>query len=734
MLFNAGSAPHAESSPSPAPRAPSRAPPVRGRVRVSPAAADRGEWAPAWLWAVLGGLVCAAMTPLEPNLLEEGLMVHVGERMLAGDHLYRDIVLVTGPVPYAFTAALFAVFGKHILAARAGVVLLQALACGSVFALARRAGSGAWAHAAAACFASGPVLLFPLLSTMFYTTVATSLAVITAYLGLRALTSTPWAVAAGVAAALTALSKQTVGALLAVALVGAVAACAPRGRRLRRAAEVCAGGAAVAVLTLAIFASLGDLGDFVSSMVARPEGETFGFPFINLWPPGHLAPELAGDEYYYVPETVYLLRGGAKGVPAPLVLASQLLYVLPFAALALTGVRRLAGPLPAAIWLHAAGLLALLANLFPRTDAGHLVFVAPAAAAHLFVLAPGLERGAGRRIARAGSAAVVLGLALACAGLGSRLYALSHPPSYGPRVPLRPISPPKASRAVPHTIAWLRERVTPGEPIFVARAEPLIYFATGTRNPTPFTGALQVWGIRHEQQDEILSALGDVRFVVMTDVDEPLYTYFRDELPEVEAYLERYFHVPPGFSGRKRIDDWMLVLARGEDRGATAVDLLDPVREPAAWLRGRDGQRRPAKPPTRDLPTRHNRRPLALEIAAGGGGLDWTFTVPRGGRFQTSVGFRRIMSLRQPDVATFVVSVSDGGPFEEVASQRVDLRRAGTGRTWQDLDVDLSPWSGREITLRLEVRARGTKKNGYALLGSPRIALPAGRSPADPGA
>ena len=36
------------------------------------------------MWGAVGGLVCAAAGRLEPNLLEEGLLLHVGERMLGG--------------------------------------------------------------------------------------------------------------------------------------------------------------------------------------------------------------------------------------------------------------------------------------------------------------------------------------------------------------------------------------------------------------------------------------------------------------------------------------------------------------------------------------------------------------------------------------------------------------------------------------------------------------------------
>lgn len=685
--------------------------------------------APAWFWTLLGGGLCAAVATLEPNLLEEGLMLHAGERMLAGEHLYRDIALVTGPVPFALTATLFGLFGEDVLVARAGVVVLQALACGAVFAMARRAGAGPWAHAAAACYASGPVLLFPLLSTLFYTTVASSLAVIAAWIGLQGVGSTRWAVASGVAVAAVALSKQTVGLGLALTLVPAVALCAPSAERSRRALAVCAGGAATAVAVFALFAALGDLGVFFESMLARPSGETFSFPYINLWPLGELSPELAAREFYYVPETVYLLRHAEPGVPAPLILLSQVLYVLPFAALLATAARRLAGPLPAAAWLHTAALLALLTNLFPRTDAGHLVFVAPAAAAHLFVLAPALvgARGPLRFLPRAGSAAAILVLAVGTWGVGVRLHLFAQEVSYGPRVPLRPVSPPKASRAVPHVISWLRERVTPNEAIYVARTEPLIYFATETRNPTPFVGMLQVWGVRHQQQDEILEALEDVRFVVMSDVDEPLYTFFADEQPRVQDYLERHFRVPEDFTNQLRIDDWMLVLERGPDRGATAVDLRDPALVPRAWELQRRGRRTGAPLPARDLPTRQNRRPLAVHLGAAGGGVDFDILVPEDGRFQAGVGFRRIGGRRQPDGLRFSVSIGDGDAFREVAARKVDFAGGATARAWLPLEADLSDLAGQRITLRLAAETTrpgrgGGKGKGFALWGSPRIA------------
>jgi len=676
-------------------------------------------------------LVCAATGRLEPNLLEEGLLLHVAERMVAGDRLYSDIVLVTGPVPYAMVAGIFAAFGATIEAARNGVAVLQGLACASVYVLARRSDAGPWAHASAASLAFAPVLLFPLLTIAFYTTIATSLAFIAAGLALRGIRSSGWAFAAGVAIALTALSKQTVGALLAVALVATVATCAPVGERLRRTLALCSGGAAVAVATLGTFAALGDLGVFVTSLLATPESRAFDSPLVNLWPPGSLAPEILRNqlEYYYVPEVVYSLLEGRTGPPAFAVFLTQFLYALPMLLPLFTAVRRAFAPLPAALWILAGVTLACASNLVPRPDSGHLVFAAPAALAYAFCLlgnSLGKRRATPRRIGAGLAFASVLLLAGSAAWVGDRLVTLAGPPTFGPRVPMRPVNPARKSSTIPRVIHYLRERIRPGEAIYVARSEPLVYFATQGRNPTRFTGALQVWGKRAEQQDEILSALEDVRFVVMSDLDEALHTVFHEETPRVQEALERDFRVPRDFTGLDRANDWMIVLERGPDRGPTLIDLADPDLEPRAWVHGPDGKRRAIPRRWTERPTRQNRRPIAMALGARGGGVDWTLDVPQDARFQASFGFQKISGLKQPKGMRFEVKVSTGGAFRKLASQRVVFDNPrGNGRRWNDFEVDLSPYGGKTVTLRLEaVTAKRPKAGRVAFWGSPRIAGP----------
>src|SRR5271166_1926238 len=173
-------------------------------------------------WGLAGAAACAVMAVLEPNLVEEGFPLHVAQRLLAGQRLYRDIVFFTGPLPFELLALLFRIFGENILVARAAVVVLHGITSAATFDLARRAGAGPLAHLAAALVVVSPALLFPLYSIYFHTTVATSLTLLAVYAAVRAAESIGWACAAGVLAGSVMLSKQTVGATLGVGLLVAL--------------------------------------------------------------------------------------------------------------------------------------------------------------------------------------------------------------------------------------------------------------------------------------------------------------------------------------------------------------------------------------------------------------------------------------------------------------------------------------------------------------------------------
>jgi hypothetical protein len=76
-------------------------------------------------WAIVGGLACAWMIPLEPNMLEEGIALHLSQRMMGGEHLFRDLASFTGPLPFELLAVLFRIFGDDLMVARGAVAVMH---------------------------------------------------------------------------------------------------------------------------------------------------------------------------------------------------------------------------------------------------------------------------------------------------------------------------------------------------------------------------------------------------------------------------------------------------------------------------------------------------------------------------------------------------------------------------------------------------------------------------------
>jgi hypothetical protein len=410
------------------------------------------------------------------------------------------------------------------------------------------------------------------------------------------------------------------------------------------------------------------------------------------------------------------------------VLTTQLLYALPFLALAATAVRVFRGRVHAAVWLHGAFLAATTAGLYPRADWGHLVVALPPALVQILLVA-GARDAAAAPARRLLAGALVLALAAGTTGVAFWLHGVAGPAAFGPRVPLKPVSRSYRGPALPRVIRYLRRRVQPGEAIFVPRQEPLIYFATDTRNPTPFEGVLP--GLREWEEPVILEALEGVRFVVMSDIDQPIYTFYSDELPAVWSYLERHFRIPRDYP----LDDysWITVLTRGPDRGATVVDLVAERPSARGWVREADGSVRETSELPQRLASRQLRRPLPIALGPGGGGVDFEVEVPPGAVFQTAVGYRGLVSVDHqyihPPGTTLVVSIRSDGEFEPVGSARID-DRLRAGRRWLPLEADLAAWGGRRVILRLEVQAEIPIPPGHlSWFGSPRIALPADAAP-----
>jgi hypothetical protein len=684
------------------------------------------RWLPVLVWGVAGAACCYLVSGFEPNLLEEGIGLHVAQRLAHGERLYRDIVAYLGPLPFELLAFLFRRFGEEIWIARSFVIALHGLATGAAFALVRGGRPGPLAHAAAAVWASAPLTLFPLFSIYYYTTIAAHLSVLAAWAAWRGTRSSGWAFAAGVGVAAVALCKQNIGVGLAATLGIGLLLVEPAAGRMRRALAFSAGGAAAALLTLGAWAVSGSLGDAVYGLVTLPASleESFDLPYINLFPPGRLSLAATASQTFYLPYFVILVQGIFLEPSSRVILVTQALYAVPLFAAVVTAVRfALRRSSPAAV-IHGMLFIAWLWNLFPRTDWGHLVHVLPFAAAQLILALPGApSRMRWQRPATAALAAVLVGVF----GLGTALAwriieGYSDPGPLGARVPLRPVSSPLRQMHVRSVIEFIEDHSRPDEYIFVARAEPLLYFATGRRNPTPYTGVLPM--LRDEQQRTILAALERVRFVVMSDVDQPAMTYYRDELPLVQAYLERFFQPAPPFADGEF--HWLNVLERGPDRGATAIDLVTLAPAGRPFVRDRSAQIEPAPPLPDRLATRRNRRPLGFQLGPGGGGIDFELEIPAGAVFQADASLGTVFSeneiFKTPPRSRLVVSIGSPDEMTTLVEQKLD---AGTSLRWIPLEADLAAWAGRRMTLRIElIRAdlRITPFVPLGYVGSPRIA------------
>jgi hypothetical protein len=691
------------------------------------------------LWTLIGGTCCLLVSGFEPNLLEEGIELHVAQRLAGGDRLYRDALVFTGPLPFELLGLLFRVFGAEVWVARGVVVAMHAAASGAAFALAVAARPGLPAHVAAAAVATAPLLLFPLFGIYYYTTIAFHLSLLAAWAALRGIDAPRWAAVAGVLVAAIALCKQTIGLSLALSVGAALLFAGGRATRARRASAFVAGGAGVAALALAFWAATGTLGAAVYGMVTLPASleDSFDLPVPNLWPPTKFTSVAAGSQAFYLPY-FYALVKGVLVAPSPRAIAiTQLCFALPALALgaaalrAATGLAARTAARPAFV-VHAALFLGWLPNLVPRADWGHLAHVLPLAVSQLFVALPFVPRQARARRAAVGAlaAAALLALGLGAAGAAWLIERVADPGPLSTRVPLRPVSGPLREAHVRRVVDYLALKAAPGEPIFVARAEPLLYFATDTRNPTPYPGVFPA--MREEQQRTIVAALEDVRYVVMSDVDQPAMTYYRDELPAVQEYLERHFDTAAPFQDAEL--HWLTVLERVPDRGAALVDLFAIAQRGRPFTRDAAGALAPAPPFDERLGTRRNRRPLAFLIGAGGGGIDFEVDLPEHASFRGDVSLGGAYSERQvyrtPPLSRFVVSVGEGDTWTPVAEQTLG---AGWSQRWLPLEGDLSAWAGRRVTLRIEMfrseKVQKTRIIQIGCVGSPRIvrrAEPAG--------
>jgi hypothetical protein len=399
---------------------------------------------------VLGALLSGLSIRWGINPHDEGLMLQAGERIADGQLPYRDFYANYGPGQYFLIGGLDWLFGPSLLTWRIVRVLLDAGVAVLAYALVRRDAPeplalGAWLAVAAA-------MAYPSIPHPNPTALAL------AFGGLLLAERRP--ALAGALAGLAIVFRLDLG----VAALAGVMLLAWSERRSAAAARAALTGVGVALVLMApvVIAAPGDFWDQTIGFALDEQGLQ-RLPLPGAWDGGFEPNKILEHYYPYV-----LLAGAALWLAA--------------------AVR---GRLPVRLWaaapLAAAGVLYLLA----RADVYHLV---PLAA----VLPVLLATAAARERSSAWVVALVLTLGLiAVQGLDLKRIQLLDPP------PLASIdidvadgvkAPPAEARALAELSRYVRSRVPPGDPVFVANprfdlvnvGNPLVYVLVGRPNPTRY--------------------------------------------------------------------------------------------------------------------------------------------------------------------------------------------------------------------------------------------------------
>ena len=437
---------------------------------------------PVALW--LGAAIVSGFTMrryLEP--FDEGLLLQAAARVADGQWPYADFGWGYGPGQALLIALPFELLEPSVVWWRIVRVAADATAALLVWALVARAAGPRWALAAgvaAAVTAAQPTSANPAAPAL--TLALGALAVATA-----GEVSSRRAAVAGLLAALAGFWRPDFG-LVALAAVG-VALLVRRSPRAALAAAAAAAGAGTLVyLPFAVAAGPGELWDvFVAGPAREGAFWSLDFPLVydgplRGWPPRALATDLKDLVGYELPLTGVVVLGAA----------------------ALT-VRR-AGPVLAGLLALGAGTLIYLTS---RPDEQH--------AQPLLIVACALVPAAlATRPPRALAAVLVAGFALIVAGgTANRLSALLLPPDLEP-VQLAGVPgirvPPAEARALPPMVELVQERVPPGEPIYVAPrrsdlvtlSAPIVHFLTDRPNVLRDDVSLQA---RPAEQERIVAAL-----------------------------------------------------------------------------------------------------------------------------------------------------------------------------------------------------------------------------------
>ncbi|HEU5317315.1 MAG TPA: hypothetical protein VFX49_14490 [Chloroflexota bacterium] len=485
------------------------------------------------------------------NLLDEGFVLHVAERVLQGQVPYRDFFTQLTPGAFLALAAVFKLTGPSVLVGRWVTLLLGLAITAMLYWGGRQLVARPTAALAALAFpvwGIGQGWFYP-----NYSWFALCCAVAALCCALRAirLTAAPdvshrlganplaWHAAAGLLCGAAAFCKQNIGLYAAVGLCAAtlIALPTPTPRRVLSTAVLAAASLPIPLALLLWLAANGALDGFVRDAVWIPLRVfplDMAAPYPPSWPPWPVPTDRPGyGEWAF--RLVCLLP------PLP--------YALAIVSLAVSTLLHRGAPTAShraslAAWL--AFGLAIWATAFPRADFDHVqVALGPA-----FVLgASGFESIGGMLWRRRGpfiASALLGGFLLAGVGNARLLH-------MGPDWTLRGIagSAPRAAglkldhdeaMELRHLIGEVRRLTEPGDRIAALPWNAGLYFLAERRNATRFDLFIPA-SVLDDDMPEIERSLATAGLIVLWTPRDPFVnnTSFDDRYPGLDRFIHTHF-------------------------------------------------------------------------------------------------------------------------------------------------------------------------------------------------
>lgn len=663
------------------------------------------------------------------SFIDEGAIFQIGAEILRGKLPYADAIHYAWPGVFYLTAAAFKLFGTSIESGRAVAHALFALTAATVYLLARWSHGRAWAFALVVVLVDYRIWAYPQWQMLNYSTMAVTWALLAVWVFGQALERDSRALvwSAGMVAGIALITKQDSGAatVIALGILAFVVALGPRVGRIERVLWLGTGVAATLLVTA--FGSW--LGGFLPSLIDETifaplfGARTFSYPGgPRWWPLFGQDVVMRRDLFAYFPPI--LIDGHGVGlidwppfrdgslIDTGIKLAFMAPYVVIVAAIVVIVGRGVRGAGDRVERLHDAILLAIglafLAAFNRPRDWGHLlVLYIPTLLLGARLMSLWAQRAPARAtVVRAlGWSGVIAGTVLSVSVYRTAVAALQSKVT-GPAGTLYGAA--GQAEGLQGVLDAVRTR-PPGAAMLALPYYPLVDFMA---DRTAASRYYAVWPVERNanRDDELIAGLEAHPETVVTysTTQVPQFPPMPSFAPKLFDYLVDRYEIETASGTRP---DGMPFFLLRRVPASTAVTLArtaivtesDATGERTVLAADADDIVDTAWPFRRVLA--FSTRPHTFTAGV------FALTPAAGTHVRTSIGHRPdLWTIGPSRPVEFSARVGmPGGPARELFTATRDPFLVPADRSWQEVDLDLTPWAGQPVELELRVRAIGSQ-------------------------